>query len=211
MEYKSYIEQVLNTYKGIPLGEDISIPIFSKRELQGSLVPVRNTNYAPLIKRWREENPEGFANRFEGTIEKTENWINNVLLPRKDRILFMVLTLDGTPVGHLGYSSFDFEVQSAEIDNVVRGQKQARKGIMSMAMKTVLAWGKSRLLLNDIFLRVLSDNPHAVTFYERLGFKEIDRIPLFRVEHHDMIEWLPLDESEERRPEKYYIVMKLCQ
>jgi ribosomal protein S18 acetylase RimI-like enzyme len=57
-------------------------------------------------------------------------------------------------------------------------------------------------------LKVLSDNPHAIAFYERLGFKEQNRIPLFKVEKEDMIEWLPLE--EERIPDKYFIVMKLC-
>ena len=217
MDYREQIEDVLDIYKGIPLSDEVSIAIQEKGELKGFLIPVgidykkRYPQFIDLVYKWREENPIGFANRFKGSREKTENWFDNVLLPRKDRILFFVSTIQGQLIGHLGYSNFNYEKQSAEIDNVVRGVKGAEKGLMTKAMQTILLWGKKKLRLKEITLRVLDDNPHAVTFYERIGFKEINRIPLYRIEHDGMIEWLDLDEHEERKPEKHFIVMQLCQ
>lgn len=217
MDYREQIEETIRIYKGIPLSEEVSIAIQEKGELKGFLISVgidykkRYPEFIDLICKWREENPIGFANRFKGSREKTENWIDNVLLPRKDRILFFVSTTKGELIGHLGYSNFDFENQSAEIDNVVRGIKDAEKGMMTKAMQTILLWGKKRLELKNIFLRVLDDNEHAITFYQNLKFKEIGRVPLFRIEHDGMIEWVELGEHEERRPDKHYIVMQLCQ
>lgn len=217
MDYREQIEGTIEVYKGIPLSEEVSIAIQEKGELKGFLIPVgidykkRYPEFVDLICKWREENPVGFVNRFKGSREKTENWIDNVLLPRKDRILFFVSTTKGELIGHLGYSNFDFENQSAEIDNVVRGIKDAEKGMMTKAMQTILLWGKKRLELKNIFLRVLDDNEHAIAFYQNLKFKEIGLVPLFRIEHDDMIEWVELEEHEERRPDKYYIVMQLCQ
>jgi RimJ/RimL family protein N-acetyltransferase len=217
MGYKNYIEKTFDSYKCKSKTDEYrTIPIYDGDRLAGFLKPLTylykllRPTYIDLICQWREENPVGFANRFPGTPKKTENWIDNILLPREDRILFMVHALDNTPIGHLGFSSFDYVAKSCEIDNVVRGKKEF-KGLLSLATKTLIDWGKRYLGLQEIYLKVLSDNSHAITFYERLGFKEQDRIPLFRIEHHDMIEWLPLDEHEELRPDKYFIVMKLCQ
>lgn len=208
MEYKSFIKQTIQDCK-----ENTILKVKEDGVLKAHLVPVNhyNESWGKMIMMWREANQIGFANRFKGSMEKTKYWFENILLPNNERILFFIHLPSGIVIGHLGYASFDFENKSAEIDNVVRGVKSLGHGIMALAMKTILAWGKETLQLRDIFLRVLDDNPHAITFYERLGFKEVNRIPLFRTEHHDMIEWLPLDEAEERRPDKHFIVMKLCQ
>jgi len=220
MEYKEYIKCILTTFKGVNFKIGVTIPIKENDKMHGWLSPVQDDDFASYIMEWREENPIGFANRFEGTIEKTKNWINNILLPREDRILFYIFdyTYCAAPMGHIGFSSFDFEKKTAEIDNVVRGRKkdgflkeEFHKGLMSLATKTLINWGKQSLGLQDIYLKVLSDNPHAVTFYERLGFKEQNRIPLFKVEKENMIEWLPLEDTGKRYPDKYFIVMKLCQ
>ena len=220
MGYRNYIKVTFDSYKCKSKTDEYrTIPIYDGDRLAGFLKPLTylyklcRPAYIDFIYKWREENPVGFANRFHGNPEKTENWIDNVLLPREDRILFMVHALDNSPVGHLGLSFFNYETKSCEIDNVVRGQK-AFKGLMSLATKTLIEWGKRFLGLEDIYLKVLSDNSHAIKFYERLNFRIQDYIPLFKVEKENMIEWLPLEEAKSSfssRPDKYFIVMKLCQ
>jgi RimJ/RimL family protein N-acetyltransferase len=217
MGYKNYIAATFNSYKCFSKTDEYrTIPIYEGGRLAGFLKPLTylyklcRPQYVNLICQWREENPIGFANRFQGAPEKTEYWIDNILLPREDRILFMVHSLDNTPIGHLGFSSFDYEAKSCEIDNVVRGKREF-KGLMSLATKTLIDWGKRFLGLQDIYLRVLDDNPHAVTFYERLGFKEQYRISLYRKEHDNMVEWTPQDNTCLQKPDKHFIVMKLCQ
>jgi len=217
MGYKNYIEKTFDSYKCKSKTDEYrTIPMYDGDNLVGFLKPVTylyktcRPKYINLIYQWRQENPIGFANRFEGSIEKTEDWINNILLPRKDRILFFVHNLDNTPIGHLGLSSFDYVAKSCEIDNVVRGKKEF-KGLMSLATKTLIDWGKRFLGVQNIYLKVLSDNPHAIKFYERLDFRIRSYIPLFKIEHDGMIEWIPLKEAGERKPDKHFIVMKLCQ
>lgn len=206
MEYKEYIQQTIRTYKD----ENIILKVWEGDTLRARLVPVGNytESHGKMVMMWREANQIGFANRFEGTMEKTKYWFENVLLPNDERILFFIHLGSGIVIGHLGFATFDFENKSAEIDNVVRGVKSLGEGVMSLATQTLINWGRERLLLNDIYLRVLDDNPHAITFYEKLGFTEYSRIPLFRVESKDMIEWKPL-EFKGCEPEKYFIVMKL--
>jgi perosamine synthetase len=207
MEYKEYIQQTILDCKE----NGVILKVRENGVLKAHLVPVSfyTESHGKMIMMWREANQIGFANRFEGTMEKTKYWFENILLPNNERILFFVHLLSGIVIGHLGYATFNFEKKTAEIDNVVRGVKSLDHGMMSLAMETLIDWGKEKLLLEDIYLKVLSDNPHAIMFYERLGFKEQNRISLFRVERKDMIEWLPLEEAEERRPDKYFVVMKL--
>jgi len=209
MEYKKYIRKTIRDCKK----NGTILNIKDSGDLKGHLVCVGwyTEPHGKMVMMWREANQIGFANRFEGSMEKTKYWFENILLPNDEKILFFVNLLSGMVIGHLGFASFDFEKKTAEIDNVVRGVKSIGHGMMALATKTLIAWGKEKLLLEDIFLRVLDDNPHAITFYERLGFKEVNRIPLFKVEHNNMIEWILLEEYEKREPDKHFIVMKLCQ
>jgi RimJ/RimL family protein N-acetyltransferase len=208
-DFETKVHLVFDFYK---CSRNRPIPIIVGDETKGTLVPVTyycRPEWVSLICKWRSDNQIGFANLFENTEEKTKNWIDNILLPRKDRILFMVYTMDSIPIGHLGFSSFNFETQSCEIDNVVRGEKAIKKGLMRFAMQTIMTWGKQELGLKDIYLKVLSHNWHAVRFYRHLGFKTLHSIPLYRVEKEDMISWEPMEDPGGRIPEQYFLYMKL--
>lgn len=209
MEYKDYIRKTIRDCKD----NGTVLKIRENGTLKGHLVTAGcyTEAHGKMVMMWRQANQIGFANRFEGTMEKTKYWFENILLPNNEKILFFVHLLSGMVIGHLGYASFDFEKKTAEIDNVVRGVKSIGHGIMALATETLIDWGKEKLLLEDIYLRVLDDNPHAVMFYERLGFKEQYRISLYRKEHDNMIEWTPQDNTCLQKPDKHFIVMKLCQ
>jgi perosamine synthetase len=218
-DYKSEVIQILDKYKcKSPADEWRAIPIQSEKGIIGFLKPVTFSyklicpKYIHLVCLWRMENPIGFANTFQGSIQKTEYWFDNVLLPREDRILFFVYSfLKSDPIGHLGLSSFNFEKKSCEIDNVVRGKKD-EKGLMTLATQTLISWAKRTLLVTDIYLRVLSDNNHAITFYQRLGFERQRNIPLYKVETPDITEWVEDHNNEMNgvKPDRYYTYMKLC-
>ena len=49
---------------------------------------------------------------------------------------------------------------------------------MTHALKTLLKWAKNEFDLNNINVRVRSDNHSALLFYEKLGFKKMKSIPL---------------------------------
>jgi perosamine synthetase len=217
-DYKSTVIGVLDKYKcKNPKDEWRAIPVQGNNGLVGFLKPVTFfyklicPNYIHSVCLWRMRNPIGFANTFQGTLQKTEHWFDKILLPREDRILFFVYTLKGIPIGHLGLSRFNFEGCSCEIDNVVRGRKE-EKGLMALSTQTLITWGKEKLSLKDIYLRVLSDNIHAITFYEKLGFEKQRNIPLYKVESPDIVEWVESSGNEMNgiKPDRYYTYMKLC-
>ena len=216
--FKDNIIATLNSYKCKNQADDVKlIPIYDKNNLVGFLRPVTfhykltTPEYISLFSQWRRDNPIGFATIFEITDQRTEFWLDNILLKRDDRILFVICSLKGEPLGHLGYSSFNFKERSCEIDNVVRGVETGYKGIMSFAMMSILLWGKQMLKLDNIYLRVLADNSHAIKFYERISFIKQYDIPLYKVIDKDEIKWIETKSFEDEKPDRYYTYMKLIQ
>jgi len=138
-----------------------------------------------LLTRWRGENSFAFPTRFPVSPERTKRWVRERLLDVDDRLLFLVLARHGTVVGHLGIAGALRGDERVEIDNVVRGEKEAEPGTMSAAMQALLSWIEERFGPREIFLRVLASNRHAIAFYERLQFEVTDSIPLRRVVHGD--------------------------
>jgi len=166
----------------------VSFPFFDEAgNLQGFLEPITQDyrltrpELPELLSQWRAENPSLSPSRFPISVERTAKWLDNQIIGRTDRLLFLVVTLDRKLVGHLGYSNFDFAEETAEIDSVLRGIKEGYPGIMNFAMKTLLDWGINELGLQQVKLSVVLDNVPAIRFYERLGFVRTHTRPLRQV------------------------------
>jgi RimJ/RimL family protein N-acetyltransferase len=215
--FKLRISKVFHSYKCKESSDELKhIPIYNNNnELIGFLKPVTfhykttSPEYISLFGQWRKENPVGFASIFEISDKRTTFWLDDILLKREDRILFVIQSEVGTPLGHIGLSSFNFENKCCEIDNVVRGIKKCKPGMMSFALEAIIEWGKKTLEVDNIFLRVLKDNLHAIEYYERNGFiKEFD-IPLYKVVQEDEIKWIETKEREDQKPDRHFTYMRL--
>lgn len=217
-EFKKNVIDVFNSYKCKNLFSDLKlIPIHDSETIIGFLKPVTfhyktiAPEYISLFSEWRRKNPEGFATTFEITDKRTEFWLDNILLRRDDRILFVIYSLDNKSIGHIGLSSFNYEQRSCEIDNVVRGVKETSKGMMSLAMRALIKWGVETIHLRNIYLRVLADNTHAVKFYEKNSFVRQHDIPLFKVSKDNEVKWIEEKEFEAQEPDRYYTYMRLTE
>lgn len=142
-----------------------------------------NPEVTDFLWHTRMINGEAYPSRpKEVTQFSVLKWMRG-MLDKKDRILFLVIAPNGRMIGHLGYNNGN------EIDNVMRGVPNFSDadtnfpGLMSYAMRGLLAWGEDVCFLEDIYLRVFADNAHAIAFYERLGFVRDREIPLKRVDH----------------------------
>jgi len=215
-QYEDFIKKTFDSYKCKSYSDEYrTIPMYDDSyNLVAFLKPVTYlyeqlmANYILYICKWRMENSIGFANVFTNTPEKTKNWIDKVLLPRPDRILFMIHDLNDKPIGHIGLSNFYYTFRRCEIDNVVRGVKDYRRGRMTIAKKTIIQWAIKRLEVSSICLKVLSDNSHAIKFYENIGFVKQYNIPLYRRERDDIVEWIEIDGFEKIGiPDRWYISM----
>ena len=123
----------------------------------------------PLLAKWRSDNIHAFREQNKISIKKTKDWLENNVYENKDKILFMIYTLEVEPIGHIGLAEFDYEKKSCEIDNVVRGDKHY-PGMMTWATNAIIDWAKEVLDTPNIHLRVLKNNKHAIEFYKKNNF-----------------------------------------
>jgi RimJ/RimL family protein N-acetyltransferase len=215
--WRKNIISVLKTFKAKnPYDPLICLPVYnSEKVFMGYLRPVTWDCAATLpgsaaqMAAWRNGCPSFSPNSFTATEESTVNWLETEILAREDRILFLVLSADRTRVGHLGFSAPDEREKSLEVDAVLRGETGRFPGLMSGALNTLVRWGLSGLKLKKITLRVLSDNAHAIAFYERNCFFRTAEIPLYRVAGQDREKWVPVKQFDSQKPGKLYFRMQL--
>ena len=159
------------------------------------LVPVTidacDDELVATLARWRSENQYGFIKIFKVTFQGTRAWLEYSVQQRKDRLLFLVFDCHERAIGHLGVSSFDFDGETCEIDNVVRGVVSKQKSVMYSASKTLLKWIEEVIKPRNIYLRVLNDNVRALLLYHRLGFVPCELEGLEKIESDDGVEWIP--------------------
>ena len=136
-------------------------------------------NYSMMerLGRWRKENEKWYLSQFPISPRRTKLWFVYHVTAQPDRLLF-IISKNGKYIGHVGLFRFDFLRDCAEIDNVLRGEKEF-KGIMGISILAVMRWGEQNLDIKEYSLKVLSDNTRAVRLYEKLGFKTVKKIPLY--------------------------------
>lgn len=161
----------------------------------------------PLLTRWRKENQHGFAKVFDVTEESTARWCRTQLIERPDRLLYLVQDAQARFVAHVGVSSFDFEAGTCEVDNIVRGEPEAPKGIMASALVILMDWIYTTLAPRQIQLRTFNDNSRALALYHRLGFVpfRLDALHEIRGEGN-AVEWVPA--LPDMRYDRFFIAMR---
>ena len=158
------------------------------------------------LTRWRNENVEVYPTQFQATIESTRSWILNRLVMVEDRILFLVVDAKGSVVGHMGFNGCHNDKLLFEIDNVVRGNRSAEKGLFSKAMRCLIEWARKTINVEGFFLRVMDDNPHAIEFYKKNNFAENKRIPLIKEINGNTVSYREAGPGEE--PIKCFVNME---
>src|SRR6185436_13942518 len=125
---------------------------------------------------------------FPANDSQTAQWLTSIVGPDDTRILFMVDdALSRETVGYMGLAFIDWIKKSGEADAIVRGGETA-PGTMKRALLTLLRWAHEQLELEQLRVRVRSDNP-ALEFYRKLGFEELRRVPLRAAHTPGMISW----------------------
>lgn len=171
-------------------------PVATKKELI-------NAEDVRLLTNWRNRFVQAFLTEFQATESRTIRWLEQVVGPKEGKILFMVDDLNGHTFGYMGLDYIDWDQAYGEADAVVRGA-EAAPGTMKRALQTLLAWARGQLGLRELGVRVRSDNT-ALEFYRKVGFYEVRRVPLHRVEEPEMIHWVE-DETVENA-EIYLVYM----
>ena len=198
-----------------PMLYDDQIPVYNNSEVVAYLNPIQynfedlDYNLSELLSRWRVENPSISTGTFKVTEERTSQWLLSHVLGRKDRIIFMISSLEDELLGHIGLSNVNYKNNRVELDSVLRGVKSSLPGLMTFSTKSMIDFAFNYFKFSDIYLSVFSDNFQAIRFYENLNFKEVDKIPLMKIEKDDEIKYEVTSKNSEIEFEKYYLKMKL--
>jgi RimJ/RimL family protein N-acetyltransferase len=170
---------------------------------------LNNQDITCLLTKWRKQHEWWFPAQFNVTEEGTARWLKSQVIETPDRLLFMIES-DGTYIGHIGLFRFDFEKNECEIDNIVRGD-DAFPGIMSDAIAQMMQWGRTTLGLRGYELQTFSDNEKSLALYDRLGFREVKRVPLIQVKGEDRVDWIDAPEEYNGSIERYNVFMVLSE
>lgn len=166
---------------------------------------LQNMEAVSLCAKWRKKHEWWFPKQFKVTIEGTTNWLKNGVIEVKDRLLFFIV-INNVRVGHIGLYRFDYEHNSCELDNVLKGE-DAPKGLMTFVTKTLMQWARTNLGISKMTLRVFSDNDKAIALYMRVGFTKVKNIPLRKISGSGEVVWEE-DESMKGSCEREYVLMQ---
>lgn len=151
----------------------------------GTLKPITyydigNDDLINSLMIWRNQNIEAYLNHEPATHEGTRKWLTKFVLDNQSKLLFIVNSEDFKPIGHMGIADGLSTHSYVELDNIVRGEKNCDKGIMTLALYDLISW---LFLFSDcekVYLRVFSDNLNAIRLYKNLKFYEKKKFPILK-------------------------------
>lgn len=170
---------------------------------------VSNKELIKNLTEWRGRQMKWFLFQFRATQKGTKKWLKDLVIDAPDRILFMVESLKGEQIGHMGLNRFNFDSMECEVDNVIRGNNNLLPGIMTKGLGKIIDWAFSDLGVKTLYIRTFEDNEHTVKFYERLGFKKLKVNPLKKVVTEKMTQWIEMPYAKKSPENRYYLKMFL--
>ena len=158
-----------------------AIPVQGNTHSDYRLLPISrihegDTALIQYLTDLRNENIELFVNSTTASFASTKKWISDSLIQNKDRILFLVIDKYGKKHGHLGIWIRGESV--FEVDNVIKDSDSGIPGLFSSALITLCKWVNEYVGISVIWLRVLSTNEKAISFYEKNQFVFSRSIPI---------------------------------
>jgi RimJ/RimL family protein N-acetyltransferase len=155
---------------------------------------------------WRAHNMSCFLTQFSATPARTAKWLETVVLPSNERILFLICRETGERIGNMGVCNLG--LSQGEIDNVIRGRKGGSPGLIFHAELALLAWMFGSLSLQTANLHVFSNNSRAIHLYASVGFTACRSHRLSRVAERNEVHYL-LDSAEGEMVDFRYDEMSL--
>ena len=178
-ERQAYLARVQEIFSKIKNLDDTSLIEAHEAEIPGGdfLVPVcrahlRDTELIGLLAKWTRENMHTFPVPFPVSRASTKSWLKDRILGNPGRILFLVRSHEEQLVGQMGFINCLNDAGSMWLANILRGEPQGGKGIMSRAIEGLLAWAQRHIQPKLTELDVLASNQWAIEFYEKIGFRE---------------------------------------
>lgn len=142
-------------------------------DLIGSLTPVtpalaNDETVVSGLTKWRRMFIRHFLTQFNANETRTRNWLRNVVLADDTRLLFLIYTDDHAMIGNFGVCNI--RGGSAELDNLIRGEKGGDAHLIYFAELSLMDWLYSTCLVSEIYLHVFSNNTRTLALHSSVGF-----------------------------------------
>ena len=154
----------------------------------GSLVLVqkRDANNPIILEaltRWRKKYMKYFLTQFNASTNRTKSWLENIVIPSSDRLLFLILNEDNNLIGNFGIADILFD--RCELDNLIRGEKGGHPKLIYFSELSLLKWLFLEKNVKRVNLHVFANNLPTIKLHKSVGFVEIGRRKLERVQSKD--------------------------
>jgi RimJ/RimL family protein N-acetyltransferase len=161
-----------------------------------------------LIADSRRRNQIAFPAIFNVTYAGTLAWFKKRVIEDPERILYGVFNADGCMVAHAGLATFDWAARDVEIDNVMRCDDAAPRGLMTHVTNVLVQHAYEALGLKSVSLRVFGDNHRAIKLYMQCGFVPVESIPLTCVFNDAGLTWQQQDQFTSGQTFRIFLRMK---
>ena len=154
----------------------------------GSLVLVQkrdanNPIILDALTRWRKKYMKYFLTQFNASTNRTKSWLENIVIPSSDRLLFLILNEDNNLIGNFGIADILFD--QCELDNLIRGEKGGHPKLIYFSELSLLKWLFLEKNVKRVNLHVFANNLPTIKLHKSVGFVEIGRRKLERVQSKD--------------------------
>jgi RimJ/RimL family protein N-acetyltransferase len=126
---------------------------------------------------WRQKYMAYFLTQFQATADRTQTWLNQVVIPSTDRILFLIETADQERIGNFGVCNI--QAQTLELDNLIRGRDGGDRKLIFYAEIAMLSWAFGLLECASVCLHVFSNNEKTIALHTRVGFEPYQTSALY--------------------------------
>lgn len=129
--------------------------------------------YLDLVFKWRNDPDikKWFFNKKKIKMCDHIYWYFFTYMDREDDFIWIIKYKD-IPVGMLSLYNISLENKTAEFGRLMIGDdKYRRRGIALKATQMILEYAYDVLGLNNIYLKVYTNNSKAINLYKKCGFK----------------------------------------
>ena len=158
----------------LPLVEKNGDPVGVMRPLTSN--HLSSLDVVEKLTKWRNANMNNFLTHFEATPERTQNWIQSVVLKSNGQMLWLVYDQNENLIGHFGFKNLT--PQSVLLDNAIRGERLGHPKLFVLAGRALVQWLFQTTTVQRVDGFVMTDNVSAIMMNREIGFQEWKRRPL---------------------------------
>ena len=143
---------------------------------------------AEKLTRWRRLFRQYFLTQFSASVERTGAWLERVVIPDDERILFLICDVHDKLIGNFGVCNL--KPHAAELDNLIRGESGGDSKLILFAEIAMLSWLYYGVGVNSVVLHVFSNNARTISLHSGVGFTERQRFGLNRIQDGENLRYI---------------------